>query len=141
MKVVPNNKRFFGWSRAEFESKKRDFSKNFEKALAEIQKNRKFPEEAIHREKSYGKKKLTQKFADLSERSNPLLYFEEYMAFYDLLLSSDFDAAYEEKTLTAHKHHLQKFQRMREYFFKPTLIEFFNEYLDMIFEHLDGSEH
>ena len=68
-----------------------------------------------------------------------MLYFEKYMAFYDLLLSSDFDATYEEKTLTAHKIHLQKFQTMREYPFKPSLIEFFNEYSDLIFEHLEDS--
>ena len=74
----------------------------------------------------------------MSEKSNPLLYFEEYMAFYDLLLGSDFNATYEEKTLAAHKLHLQKFQRMREYPFTPTLIELFKEYSDFIFEHLDG---
>ena len=102
-KVVHNNKIFFGWSAAEFESKKQEFLKSFDKALAEIQKNRKFPEEAIHRGKSLGNEKLTKKFQYLSKRSNPLLYFEKYMAFYDLLLSTDFDATYDEKTLTAHK--------------------------------------
>ena len=50
-KVVYKNKIFFGWSEAEFESKKQEFLKSFDKALAETQKNQKFPEEAIHKER------------------------------------------------------------------------------------------
>lgn len=132
--ITKKHKVEFQWSEEEFKTNKKQFSERFENILAQLQKNRKFPEEVLTKKgkRLAGNKLLSQKFNALIQKTNPLLHFEEYVNFYNSLNSND------EDTIIAHKFHLQKFQLMMKYLIKPFMINFFNQYSNLIFEHLGG---
>ena len=131
--ITKKHKVEFQWSKEEFESNKKQFSEKFENILAQLQRTRKFPEEVLTKTgKRCGNKILSQKFNVLANKVNPLLHFEEYINFYNSLNSD------EEDTKTAHKFYLQRFQLMMKCLVKPFMINFFNQYSNLIFEHLGG---
>ena len=131
--ITKKHKLEFKWSEEEFESNKKQFSEKFENILDQLQQTRKFSEEVPTKSgKRCGNKILTQKFKVLANKVNPLLHFEEYMNFYNSLSFNEQD------TIITHKYYLQRFQLIMKYPVKPFMINFFNQYSNLIFEHLGG---